>query len=305
MQIYLPIAEVPINMALLLAIGCAVGFLSGLFGVGGGFLMTPLLIFSGISPAVAVASGAAQIVASSISGAIAQWRRRALDLKMGSVLLVGGLIGSSIGILIFRALRAIGQIDLAITLVYVVFLGAIGSLTFYEALRAMARARGAIPASRRSQSHHSWLHGLPLKMRFHRSKLYVSAVPPFGLGVLVGVLGAIMGVGGGFFLVPAMIYLLRMPTSIVIGTSLFPIIFVMAYTAVLHAATNRTVDIVLALFLIAGGVIGAQFGALVGRQMKAEQLRAALGFIILAVALRLSVDLVLPPDDPYTIEVLR
>jgi hypothetical protein len=305
MQVYLPIAELSINVFLLLGIGGLVGILSGMFGVGGGFLMTPLLIFAGITPAVAVSTGANQIVASSVAGALAHWRKRAVDVRMGLVLLAGGIVGAAIGVFLFRYLRALGLIDLVISLSYVFFLGSVGLLMLYESARAVWRTRRGISAAAKSTGHHSWIHGLPIKMRFRQSRLYVSAIPPFVLGVVMGLLASIMGVGGGFFLVPAMIYVLRIPTNIVIGTSLFQIIFVMAFTTILQSVTNKTVDIVLALFLIVGGVAGAQIGAAIGQRLKGEELRAILALIVVGVAIRLAFGLALPPKDVYSIEIVK
>ena len=301
LQIYLPIAEMSVNIAMILGMGAAVGFLSGMFGVGGGFLMTPLLIFSGIPPAVAVATEANQIVASSVSGALAQWRRGNVDIKMGTIMLFGGFAGSVIGVQLVKVLRQVGQIDLMISLSYVTFLGVIGSLMLIESLRALNETRiGRTPSMRRG-AHHSWIHGLPLKMRFPRSKLYTSIIPPYAIGVIVGFLAAIMGVGGGFIMVPAMIYLLRVPTNIVVGTSLFQIIFVTALVTILHATTNQTVDAVLALVLMIGGAIGAQFGVVAGQKLRGEQLRALLASMVLVVAGRLALDLVLTPDELFTL----
>ncbi len=300
MQIYLPIAELSVNVFMILAMGGAVGFLSGMFGVGGGFLLTPLLIFSGIPPAVAIASGANQVVAASMSGALFHWQKRSIDIKMGLVLLAGGVVGSFIGVWVFALLKKLGQTDLLISLSYVVFLGSIGSLMLVESLRAIRRARRGERISYRKSGQHSWIHGLPLKMRFKKSKLYISAIPPVLIGVAVGILAAIMGVGGGFIMVPAMIYILRMPTSVVIGTSLFQIIFVAGLVTILHATENQTVDFVLAMLLLASGVVGAQFGANAGRHLKAEQLRALLGIMVLGVALRLAVDLLVKPDELYS-----
>ena len=302
MQIYLPIAELSVNIFLLLGMGGAVGFLSGMFGVGGGFLMTPLLIFVGIPPAVAVATEANQIVASSVSGVLAYWQRKSVDFKMGTVLLTGGIFGAFVGVYIFRLLRQIGQIDLIISLCYVAFLGIVGSMMFNESARTIYRSRTGLPVPRRKSSHHNWIHGLPLRMRFPRSRLYISCIPPIVLGFVVGILAAIMGVGGGFIMVPAMIYLLRMPTNVVVGTSLFQIIFVTAVTTILHATTNHTVDFVLALLLLLGGVIGAQFGARAGRRLKGEELRALLALLVLAVCLRLGIDLVSTPVDFYSLD---
>lgn len=301
MQIYLPIAELPVNVLLFFAMGGAVGFLSGLFGVGGGFLLTPLLIFSGIPPAVAVGTQANQVVASSISGVIAYWRRNAVDFKMGLVLLIGGTVGSVIGVYLFAYLRLMGQIDLLISVSYVVFLGVIGGLMLVESIRALRAAQHGIQVGLRRPGQHNWVHGLPFKMRFRRSKLYISVIPPLTIGFLVGVLAAIMGVGGGFIMVPAMIYILRMPTNVVIGTSLFQIIFVTALVTILHAAENRSVDIVLALLLIVGGVIGAQYGARLAQRLKGEQLRALLALLVLLVCGRLGYELVTPPEDVFSI----
>jgi len=303
MQIYLPIAELSVNLFLIFGMGGAVGFLSGMFGVGGGFLMTPLLIFSGIPPAVAVGTEASQIVASSVSGAIAHWRRGGIDLKLGMVLLIGGLIGSVVGIWLFRLFRALGQIDLVIALCYVTFLGVIGVLMMLESVRAIARAQRGQPPIIRRPGQHIWVHGLPLKMRFKRSGIYVSAVPVIGIGIVVGLLAAIMGVGGGFIMVPALIYLLRVPTNVVIGTSLFQILMITALVTVLHATANQTVDMILALILMTGGVIGAQFGAQASQRLKGEQLRALLALMVLAVCARLAVTLVATPEDMFSLSL--
>ncbi len=302
MQIYLPIAEMSVNVFLLLGMGGVVGFLSGLFGVGGGFLMTPLLIFIGVPPAVAVATEANQIVASSVSGVLAHWRRGNVDFKMGLVLLLGGFAGSTLGVMLFALLRELGQIDLVIRICFVVFLGIIGVLMLYESMRTMRRRQSA-PAQRRKLHQHTWVHGLPLKMRFRRSKLYISALLPFLVGFLVGVLAAIMGVGGGFIMVPAMIYLLGMPTTVVVGTSLFQIIFVTANVTFLQAYANQTVDVVLALLLLTGAVIGAQFGARAGARLHGEELRGLLALMVLAVCGKLFFDLLVTPVDIYSLGV--
>ena len=300
MQIYLPIAEISLNAFLLLGLGGVIGFLSGLFGVGGGFLMTPALIFIGVPPPVAVGTEANQIVASSVSGVLAHWQRRNVDFKMGFVLLIGGLLGSTFGVWLFAFLRSVGQIDLVIKLSYVTFLGIIGSLMFVESLRALRRRRAT--GSARGKLHkHTWVHGLPFKMRFRRSKLYISALLPAGVGFLVGILAAIMGVGGGFIMVPAMIYLLGMPTSVVVGTSLFQIIFVTANVTFLQAYANQTVDVVLALLLLAGAVIGAQIGAKASVMLRGEQLRILLAIMVLAVCIKLGYDLTISPADIYSI----
>jgi uncharacterized membrane protein YfcA len=302
MQIFLPIAEVSVNAFTLLGLGGVVGILSGMFGVGGGFLITPLLFFVGIPPAVAVATSANQIVASSISGVLAHFKRKTVDLRMGWMLLIGGLIGSAIGMQIFNLLRSMGQVDLLVTLCYVVFLGIIGALMLAESIRAMKRARGK-PTQRRERTKHTWVHNLPFKMKFRTSGLYISVIPPIMVGVLVGILAAIMGVGGGFIMVPAMIYILGMPTKVVIGTSLFQIIFVTAFTTMLHAYTNHTVDMMLALLLIVGGVIGAQFGTQIGLRLKAEQLRILLALLVLSVCIKLGFDLLLRPSELFSIGI--
>lgn len=299
MQIYLPIAEVSVNAFLLLGLGGLVGVLSGMFGVGGGFLMTPLLFFIGIPPAVAVATEANQIVASSFSGVLAHFKRKTVDLKMGTVLLVGGLIGAALGVMLFNILKSMGQVDLLVTLCYVVFLGIIGGLMFFESLRAIMRSKGAssVPTRRK----HYWVHNLPFKMKFRTSGLYISVIPPIIVGILVGILAAIMGVGGGFIMVPAMIYLLGMPTKVVIGTSLFQIIFVTGFTTLLHATTNYTVDMALAVLLLIGGVIGAQIGTQIGVRLKAEQLRILLAALVLAVCGKLAMDLLIEPSELYSL----
>ena len=301
MQIYLPIAEVSVNAFLLLGLGGLVGILSGMFGVGGGFLMTPLLFFIGIPPAVAVATEANQIVASSFSGVLAHLRRKTVDLRMGTVLLIGGLIGAAIGVVIFNYLKSLGQVDLLVRLSYVVFLGIIGALMFIESLNAIRRTRKAGGTALPQRRKHSWIQSLPFKMKFRVSGLYISVIPPVLVGVLVGVLAAIMGVGGGFIMVPAMIYLLGMPTKVVVGTSLFQIIFVTGFTTLLHATTNFTVDVVLAVLLLVGGVIGAQIGTRIGVKMKAEQLRILLALMVLAVCGKLALDLLLMPSELYSI----
>lgn len=303
MDIYLPIAEMAVDIFVILGIGGVVGFLSGLFGVGGGFLMTPLLIFIGIPSAVAVASGANQMVASSISGVLAHWRRGNVDFKMGLMLLGGGLVGSTLGVWLFALLRGIGQIDLVIKLSFVAFLGVIGSLMLVESIRARLHRR--MPA-RPSPVRRGWIDRLPLKMRFRRSRLYISALLPVALGLFVGVMVAILGAGGGFIMVPAMIYLLGMPTAVVVGTSLFQIFSVTINVTLLHALTTHTVDLVLAMVLLVGGVVGAQIGARAGAHLRGDQLRALLALLVLSVAGKLSYDLVAMPTDLYDLgEVLK
>jgi uncharacterized membrane protein YfcA len=297
-QLYLPIADIPVNIFLILAMGAAVGFVSGMFGIGGGFLMTPLLIFIGIAPAVAVASVASHIAASSFSGAISYWRRRAIDPALAVVLLTGGTIGTALGVWTFTQLRALGQLDLMIALSYVALLTTVGGLMFWEGLRAMMRTRRGVAAPRRS---HGWIHGLPLKMRFKRSKIYLSVMPVVVVGVVIGFIGAVMGIGGGFILVPIMIYLLRVPTSTVIGTSMVLTLVTMTFATLLHAITNHLVDVVLALILMVGGVTGAQFGARAGQKIRGEQLRLLLGLLVLAVGIRFAIELVIRPEDLFTI----
>ncbi|WP_028726035.1 sulfite exporter TauE/SafE family protein [Paracoccus zeaxanthinifaciens] len=300
MQIYLPIAEVSVNAFTLTGLGGLVGVMSGLFGVGGGFLITPLLFFIGIPPAIAVATGANQVVASSVSGVLAHMKRKTVDFRMGGVLLAGGLVGSGLGVLVFNILQRLGQVELVVQLCYVVFLGLIGGMMLQESVRALTRSRN--PAAGRRRLHqHSWIHRWPLKVKFRASGLYISVIPPLLVGVAVGVLAAIMGVGGGFIMVPAMIYLLGMPTKVVVGTSLFQITFVTAFTTLMHAVNYNTVDVMLAVLLIVGGVIGAQVGTTLGARLRAEQLRILLALLVLAVCGKLALDLFLTPDDLFQI----
>ena len=298
MEIYLPVAEVSVDLFVLLALGSFVGFLSGVFGVGGGFLLTPFLIFVGIPPAIAVATSANQLVGTSVSGVIGHWRRGNVDFKMGAVLLAGGFLGSLLGVWLFGVLRRIGQIELVINLSYVVLLGTLGGLMLIEGTRVAMRGRK--PGARRKLHQHTWVHGLPLKMRFRRSKLYISGLLPLGLGFIIGILSAIMGIGGGFIMVPAMIYMLRMPTAVVPGTSLFQMIFVAATVTILQAINNHTVDIVLTLVLLAGGVTGAQFGSRMGTRLRGEQLRIMLALLVLLVAVKLTFDMTATPDHLYS-----
>jgi len=302
MQVYLPIAELSVNVFLLLGLGAGVGMLSGIFGVGGGFLMTPLLFMIGIPPAVAVATEANQIVASSVSGVLGHWLRKNVDIRMGLILTVGGFVGSTFGVWLFSVLREAGQIDLAVKLSYVVFLGIIGSLMFVESVNALLK-KNKPGAQRRKLHQHNWMHGLPFKMKFRVSKLYISAILPLTIGLCVGIISAIMGVGGGFIMVPAMIYLLGMPTNVVVGTSLFQIIFVTANVTILQAYTNQTVDIMLALLLMTGGVIGAQIGVRVGAKLPGEQIRVFLAMLVLMVCFKLVFDLVLTPANVYSIDL--
>jgi uncharacterized protein len=300
LDIYLPIAGVSLDVTALLVLGAAVGVLSGVFGVGGGFLLTPLLIFSGVPPAVAVASSANQLVGASVSGAIAHWRRGNIDFLMGVLMLVGGFAGSALGVWLFAILRRIGQVELFISLAYALLLTTLGALMLIEATRSLLRRQRG-PGARRKLHQHTWLHGLPFKLRFRRSKLYTSALLPVILGFLVGILSAVLGVGGGFVMVPAMIYLLRMPTAVVPGTSLFQIIFVTAVVTLLQAVENNTVDVVLAMVLLVGGVVGAQLGTRWGAKLRGEELRALLALIVLAMAAKLVFDLTVRPDNLFSL----
>lgn len=301
MQIYLPVADLPVNVLLVLAMGIAVGFVSGMFGIGGGFLMTPLLIFIGISPAVAVASVSSHIAASSFSGALSYWRRRAIDPALAAVLLVGGVIGTALGVWLFSLLRSLGQLDLTIALSYVVLLSSVGGLMLWEGITAIRRTRRGEPPMARRPGSHGWIHGLPLKLRFKRSKIYLSAIPVVVVGILIGFVGAIMGIGGAFLLIPIMIYLLRVPTGVVIGTAQVLTLATMAMATLLHATTNHLVDAVLALILMIGGVTGAQFGARAGQRIRGEHLRLLLGLLVLSVGIRFAVQLVLPPQEIFTL----
>ena len=304
MYIYLPIAEQPINAFIVLGIGSLVGMIMGMVGIGGGFLLTPLMIFFGIPSPVAVASVANQLVAPSVSGVLSYWKSSNVDFKMGIILLIGGVIGSSIGVLIFNFLNNLGHLDLVIKLSYVLFLSIIGSLMFIESSRLILRVRkGKI--SRGKLHQHNWLHGLPFKTRFRKSKLYISVLLPLLIGIIVGILAALMGTGGGFIIVPAMIYLLGMPTSLVVGTSLFQIIFVASNTTILQASQNQTVDIILAFLLLLGSVIGVQIGSKFSNFLKGEHLRFFLSIIILMVGFMLLIDLITTPSDLYSIVVLK
>jgi uncharacterized membrane protein YfcA len=306
MDLYLPIAEMSVNALVIILLGGGVGFLSGMFGVGGGFLTTPLLIFYGIPPTIAVASSATQITGSSVSGALAYWRRGQVDVKMGAILVAGGLIGAGIGQILFRALQKLGQIDIAISIIYVLFLGTVGVLMLREAitelrLERIAAAGGTVPPMR-LRRHVPWIAGLPGRTRFYKSGLYISPLAPLLLGALVGVLTVIMGIGGGFILVPAMIYLLGMSASAVVGTSLFQIIFVTAATTLLHATSSKSVDIVLALLLLVGGVAGAQMGVRAAQRIKPENLRLGLALLVIAVAARLLFGLTVEPQSLFTLD---
>ena len=300
MSIYLPIAEMNVNIFLIVFIGMVVGALSGLFGVGGGFLMTPLLIFLGIPPVVAVGSEAPHVLASSVSGVIAHWRKKNVDFKMGFFLLSGGVIGSTLGVNLFKLLKTYGQIDIVIQFLFIIFLGFIGMSMAFESAKTTIKNYRTTSAIRTKLHQHSWIHGLPFKLRFHRSKLYISAIPPILIGFFVGVLSAMMGVGGGFIMIPAMVYILGMSTNVVVGTSLFQIIFVTANSTFFQSYLNQTVDIVLSALMILGGVIGAQIGVRIGSQLKAEYLRGILAILVLLVCAKILTDLILTPSDLFT-----
>ncbi len=304
MSIYLPIAEMNVNIFLIIFIGMSIGILSGIFGVGGGFLMTPLLIFLGIPPVVAVGSEAPHVLATSVSGVIAHWRKKNVDIKMGIFLLTGGLVGSTVGVNLFNYLKNYGQIDLVIQLLFVFFLGFVGFSMAFESARTTIKQYRSRSLKRKKLHQHSWFHGLPFKVRFHRSKLYISAIPPVLIGFVVGVMSAMMGVGGGFIMIPAMVYILGMPTSVVVGTSLFQIIFVTANATFFQSYINYNVDVVLSALMIFGGVIGAQIGVILGSRLKAEYLRGILAILVLAVCGKIFTDLVLQPSDLFSLVIL-
>jgi uncharacterized membrane protein YfcA len=300
-SIYLPIAELPVNLFLILGLGIAVGFISGMFGVGGGFLMTPFLILVGIPSAIAVASVPSHMAAASLSGAISYWRKRLVDIGLGLVLLSGGILGTAFGVWFVAILLRAGQLDLVVGLSYVILLGIVGGIMLAESIRAMVRAHHGTPPIVRRPGTHAWFHGLPVKLRFRQSRIYVSAIPVTLIGFGIGFFGAIMGVGGGFLLIPALIYLMRVPTTVSVATSLFLTLCTMLIATVLHAVENHTVDIMLALILMVGGVIGAQFGARAGQAIRAEQLRLLLGLLVVGVAIRVAVDLVARPAELFTV----
>ena len=304
MSIYLPIAEMNVNILLIILLGIMVGGLTGLFGVGGGFLMTPLLIFLGIPPAIAVGTEAPHVLASSFSGFIAHWRRKNVDIKMGIFLLTGGIAGSIVGVNLFKILREFGQIDVIIQFLFLIFLGFIGLSMLFESAKTTIKKYRTTSLIRTKLHQHSWIHGLPFKMRFHRSKLYISTIPPVTIGFFVGILSAMMGVGGGFIMIPAMVYILGMSTNVVVGTSLFQIIFVTANSTFFQSYLNQTVDIVLASLMILGGVVGAQVGARLGSTFKAEYLRGVLAILVLAVCIKIFLDLTLTPDDLFSLSSL-
>jgi len=303
-QIYLPIAALSMNLFFLVGIGAAVGFLSGLFGVGGGFLLTPLLIFSGVPASVAVASVTGQVAAASTSGALSYWRRGGIDLHLALYLILSSIIGVLGGVATFAALRAAGQLDLVISLGYLVILGFVGVLMMNEAVRSLLKRRAGIVVREKLPNQHTWVHGLPLRIRFKRSKLYISVLPVLGIGVCIGFIGAMLGIGGGFILVPALVYILRVPGNVVVGTTLLQVVAMMAATTMLQAVQSQSVDILLAFCLMVGGTIGAQFGASAGKYLKGEQLRFLLALLVLAVAIRFGVSLVVPPTNPFSMAVM-
>lgn len=304
MQVYLPIAEMSVNLFFLVGIGGAVGFLSGLFGVGGGFLLTPLLIFSGVPAPVAVASVTGQVVAASTSGALAHYRRGAIDLHLALYLVLSGVIGAFGGVAAFALLRDAGQLDLVISLGFLVLLGFVGVLMLIESTRSILKQRQGIVVRERLPNQHNWIHGLPLRVRFKKSRLYISVLPVLIIGLFIGFVGSLLGIGGGFIMVPALVYLLRVPGNVVIGTSLAQVVAMMAATTVLHAVQSQSVDILLAFCLMVGGTAGAQFGASAGKYLRGEQLRGLLALLVLAVAIRFGLSLVLTPADPFTMAVL-
>ncbi len=301
MEIYLPIAQMSVHWLIILSMGFVVGFLSGVFGVGGGFLLTPVLIFYGIPPGVAVATTASQIAGVTFSGVLTHWKRDSVDFKMGAVMIASGLVGSAIGVWLFAVLRRMGQAEFAISASYVILLGAVGAIMLNESVRSFAARREGRSGYGKKPGQHHWLHGLPFKIRFRQSRLYISAIPPLVLGLFVGILSAVLGVGGAFVMVPAMIYLLRMPTNVVVGTSMLQVLFVSASSTILHAVDNFTVDVVLALVLTIGGVFGVQYGVRAGAKLRGEELRFLMALLVLAVAAGLFYQLVVRPEDVYSL----
>ncbi len=304
MQIYLPIAELSLNLFFLIGIGGAVGFLSGLFGIGGGFLLTPLLIFSGIPAPVAVASVTGQVAAASTSGALSYFKRGGIDFHLALYLVLSGIIGAFGGVAAFSALRNAGHLDLVISLGYLLFLGLVGLAMLIEAARSLLRDLKGVKTPLKLPGQHNWVHGLPLRIRFKRSKLYVSVLPVLFIGSSIGFLGALLGIGGGFILVPALIYILRVPGNVVIGTSLVQVIAIMSASTILHSLDSQSVDILLAFCLMVGGVVGAQFGASAGKYLRGDQLRALLALIVLAVAIRFAITLLIEPNDLFSTSLL-
>lgn len=301
MLIYLPIAELPVSIFLVLGMAAAVGFISGLFGVGGGFLMTPLLVFLGIPAAVAVASGAAQIAAASTTGVLNHWRRKTVDAKLGSVLVVGGLIGTVLGVWFFNAMRRAGYFEVVLVVSYVLLLGAVGGLMLFESLKALLAPKRVRPPRPARADGRWWFEALPLLMKFERSQVEISAIPLTALGVFIGFAGALLGIGGGFIVVPALIYLFRIPTAVVVGTSLFQILFTMALATLLHAVTSQAVDFALAMILIVGSVVGAQFGTRAGQNLRGEHFRLFLAILVFGVAVRFAVEIIVKPTELFSI----
>jgi uncharacterized protein len=304
LQVYLPIAEISMNLFFLVGIGGAVGFLSGLFGVGGGFLLTPLLLFSGVPASVAVASVTGQVVAASTSGALSYYRRNQIDTHLALYLVLSSILGAFGGVATFQVLRASGQLDLVVSVGFLVLLGFVGTLMLVEAIRSILKRRAGIVVREKLPNQHNWFHGLPWRVRFKRSRLYISVLPVIFIGVAIGFVGSLLGIGGGFILVPALVYLLRVPGNMVIGTSLLQLVAMMSATTILHAVSSQSVDILLAFCLMVGGTVGAQFGSSAGKYLRGEQLRALLALLILAVALRFGLSLVLTPADIYSTAVL-
>ncbi len=303
MELYLPIAQMSVHWLVILGMGGSVGFLSGLFGIGGGFLLAPLLMFAGIPAGVAVATTTSQVSAATFSGVVTHWKRKTLDLKMGTLMLCGGLTGTATGVYIFRLLREMGQMEFGVAVSYVVLLGTVGSLMLAESIKTIRDVKAGRSTGGRKPGQHNWVHGLPFKMRFRRSRLYISVFPPIVFGFMVGALSAIMGVGGGFIMVPVMIYLIKMSASMVPGTTLFQVLFVTATATILHSVDNYSVDVMLATLLIVGGVIGAQLGVRLGGKLRGEQMRFLMAVLTLAVAARLLYSLVVTPHDVYSMTI--
>ncbi|MFT4090760.1 MAG: sulfite exporter TauE/SafE family protein [Asticcacaulis sp.] len=301
MELYLPIAEMSVNVWLMAGLGVGVGFLSGLFGVGGGFLMAPMLVTLGIPPSIAVASQAGHVLATSTSSVSSYRRQDSVDFRMGLLMGAGGVVGAGLGVEIFRILRLLGQIDMMISIIYLVFLCGIGGLMARESLSSLLRRKKGLPPVRPKLKRPPWLYALPFKMRFPRSGLYISVIPPLFIGFVVGILAALMGVGGGFLIVPAMIYILRMKASVVVGTSLFQVIITATVAMLLQAVRNHTVDAVLAFLLLIGGVVGGQLGIRFGTRFRAEELRLVLALIILTAGLQMGLTLFIPPEDPFVL----
>jgi uncharacterized protein len=300
-QIYLPIAELPVSVFLILGMAAAVGFISGMFGVGGGFLMTPLLVFLGIPPAVAVATGAAQVAAASMTSVLSSWRRKALDVRLGSMLAAGGIVGTVLGVFFFNAMRRAGYFEIVLVVSYVTLLGSVGATMLFESIRAtFFPSRVPVQRPRRADGRW-WFETLPWPVVFPQSGLVISVLPVLALGLFIGFAGAVLGIGGGFIVVPALIYFFRVPASVVVGTSLWQILLTMVVATVLHALTNQSVDIVLALILIVGSVIGAQFGTRVGQTLRGEHYRLLLAVLVFGVAVRFAIEVVVRPQEPYSV----